>query len=259
MEQGAQSIYRTVAVLKAIAERDRNGAGMTELAGVTQLTGPTVHRILRALVDVGFAMQLENRDYVLGPLIYDLGLTASTRFDLQGLTREVTAALAEDTGDTVFFSQLSGNEMVCVSRTSGSFPVQTLITNVGLRRPLGVGASGLAVLSALPPADSAATIEENAPLFAELGRTADQVSQDVTTARERGYVLRDIPDLGARTLSVPLRDQTGRPFGSLSVSSISQRMSGNHLAHCITLLSEARSRIEQKVQIAYSSHEPAMK
>ncbi|KAA0969772.1 IclR family transcriptional regulator [Aureimonas fodinaquatilis] len=254
MEQGAQSIYRTVAVLKAIAERDRYGSGMTEVATATGLTGPTVHRILRALVDVGFALQLEDRNYVLGPLVYDLGLTASSRFDLKGLTGNITTALAEQTGDTVFFSRVSGNDMVCVSRTSGSFPIKTLITDVGLRRPLGVGASGLAVLSALPVDECDAAIERNSALYEELGKTVAQVREEVDIARRAGHVIRDITALGARTISKPLRDKTGRPFGSFSVSSISQRMDGDHLAKCLELLHTAGRKIEEMVRVDYSSH-----
>lgn len=254
MEQGAQSIYRTIAVLKAIADRNREGAGMSELATATDLTGPTVHRILRALTDLGMVLQLENRRYCLGPLAYDLGLTASTRFDLQNLTREVTDRLAEHTGDTVFFSRLSGKDMVCVTRTSGSFPVKTLITDVGLRRPLGAGASGLAVLSVLPHSEAEAIIEMHASVYMDQGRRPEQVRREVEAARRLGYVARDIPLLGARTLSMPLRDPSGRPFGSISISSISQRMAGEHEKLCLDLLRSAVSEIETKVKVRYSAH-----
>jgi len=255
VEQGAQSIYRTVAVLMAVAERNREGTGMTELAAATGLTGPTVHRILRALTDLGLAVQMENRRYALGPLVYDLGLTAAPRFDLQALTRDITDRLAQDTGDTVFFSRRSGNDMVCVSRTSGSFPVKTLITDVGLRRPLGAGASGLAVLSAMPQDEASGLIEANTPAYAAQGRTADQVRKDVAAARRAGHVERDIPALGARTISAPLRDPSGRPFGSISISSISQRMSGEHLASSLDALLKAVAEVERRVSVNYSSHQ----
>ncbi len=254
MEQGAQSIYRTVAVLMAVADRNREGAGMSDVAAATGLTSPTVHRILRALTDLGLVIQTGSRRYALGPIVYDLGLTAAPRFDLQNLTRDITDRLAEETGDTVFFSRLSGNDMVCVSRTSGSFPVKTLITDVGLRRPLGAGASGLAVLSAMPEDEALALIDTNEAAYAAQGRTIDQVREEVAAARRTGHVERDIPALGARTISAPLCDPSGRPFGSISISSISQRMSGDHLASCLGALTKAVAEVQKRVNVNYSSH-----
>ncbi len=174
---------------------------------------------------------------------------------VEGMACDITDRLAQDTGDTVFFSRRSGNDMVCVSRTSGSFPVKTLITDVGLRRPLGAGASGLAVLSAMPQDEASGLIEANTPAYAAQGRTADQVRKDVAAARRAGHVERDIPALGARTISAPLRDPSGRPFGSISISSISQRMSGEHLASSLDALLKAVAEVERRVSVNYSSHQ----
>lgn len=253
MEQGAQTIYRAVAVLKGIADRNRQGTGMTELAAATGLTGPTVHRILKTLTDVGLALQQADKRYALGPLVYDLGLTAAPRFDLSNLCADITTRLADSTGDTVFFSRLSGHDMVCVSRTSGSFPVKTLITDVGLRRPLGVGAGGLAVLSALPEATRETLMQANADNYAAHGKSVDQIRQEVGAARELGHVVRVIPALGATTLSCPVRDQSRLPFGSISVSSISQRMTGDHLDSTLKALKDAVIEIEARIDFDLSN------
>lgn len=253
MEQGAQSIYRAVAVLKAVAERNRAGSSLTELSAATGLTVPTVHRMLRAFSESGLTFQQSNdRRYFLGPLIYDLGLTAAPRFDLQSLYKKTTEDLAEQTGDTVFFSKISGDDMICVSRMSGAFPVKALVTDVGLRRPIGVGAGGLAVMSAMPEEQVARIVEANAEKYPHHGKTVQQVLEQVRNARARGHVVRNIADLGVTTLSMAIRDKSRKPFASISVSSISPRMSPQHIDTVLDLMRPVIQKLESAIDFSYS-------
>ena len=57
--------------------------------------------------------------------------------------------LAERTQDTVFLSARDRDEAVCLERVIGDYPIKTLTLSIGDRRPLGVGAGSLALLSAL--------------------------------------------------------------------------------------------------------------
>ncbi|MFZ5672477.1 MAG: IclR family transcriptional regulator [Pseudomonadota bacterium] len=253
MEQGAQSIYRAVAVLKAVAERNRAGSSLTELAAATGLTVPTVHRMLRAFSEAGLTFQQSNdRRYFLGPLIYDLGLTAAPRFDLQSLYKKTTEDLADQTGDTAFFSKISGDDMICESRMSGAFPVKALVTDVGLRRPIGVGAGGLAVLSAMSDEQAARIVKANAEKYPHHGKTVEQVLQQVQDARARGHVMRVIPDIGVTTLSMAIRDKSRQPFASISVSSISPRMSAQHIETVLDLMRPAIGKLESAIDFSYS-------
>lgn len=253
MEQGAQSIYRAVAVLKAIAERNRDGSSLTELASAVGLTVPTAHRMLKVFCEAGLAFQQSSdRRYCLGPLIYDLGLTAAPRFDLQNLYKKTTEDLAERTGDTVFFSKVSGDDMICVSRMSGAFPVKALVTDVGLRRPIGVGAGGLAVLSAMSDEQVERIMQANSEKYPQHGKTIDQVQAQVADARALGHVNRVITELGVTTLSMAIRDRSRRPFASISVSSISQRMTPDHVISVLDLMRPVIHELEEAIDFSYS-------
>ena len=43
---------------------------------------------------------------------------------------------------------------ICSARALGDYPIKALTLDVGIRRPLGVGAGGLAILCALPEAEA---------------------------------------------------------------------------------------------------------
>lgn len=248
MKQGAQLVYRIVDVLKGLAASNRDGIGMTELAKKTGLTGPTVHRLLAAMADVGLAYQRpEDRRYVLGALLFELGRAAGDRFDLEALCDAQIECLAHETGDTAFFLVRKGHEMLCLSRASGSFPVKTLITEIGTRRPVGVGAGGLAVLAALPQADAMAIMEANAQAYQDSGRDLDIIINEVQNARASGVVVRVMPSLGATTISMAVRDKTGYPFAAVSASTISQRMVNEHLDEVLKSMRSTVKKIEAQV------------
>jgi len=59
-------------------------------------------------------------------------------------------AFAEEVGDTVYLVVRSGMEAVCLERIEGPSPVRVLTLDSGSRRPLGLGAGGLAILPRYP-------------------------------------------------------------------------------------------------------------
>ena len=248
MRPGAQLIYRMVDVLMGLAASNRDGIGMTDLARQTGLAGPTVHRLLQALVDVGMVYQRpEDKRYVLGSLLVELGRIAGERFDLLSISETQIEAFANKSGDTVFFLVRSGNDMHCLARASGSFPIKTLITEVGTNRPIGVGASGLAVMAAMPEQDANELLSQHAAHYLEVGRSLASVAEEVAMARISGYVVRVMPALGATTVAVAIRDKAGYPFASVSASAISQRMVGDHLSNVLKELKSIAQHIEGQI------------
>src|SRR5690606_4011255 len=95
--------------------------------------------------------QIEStRRYRLGRMAFELGLAASSMYDLRDACRAPLRALAETVGDTVYLTVRSGLEGVCEDRYEGPSPVRVITLEIGSRRPLGQGAGGLAILSFLP-------------------------------------------------------------------------------------------------------------
>jgi len=252
-KQGAQLVYRMAAVLNGLAAKNHEGVGMTALAQATGLTGATTHRLLQALVDVRLVCQRPgDRRYILGPLTFELGKIAATRFDLQASYDTEIAALADAIGDTAFFLMRSNLDMLCLSRASGAFPVKTLITEIGMRRPMGVGAGGLAVLAALPREEAQLLMLANAQGYQDAGRTSASVADEVQCARATGYVCRVMPDLGATTVAIALRNSAGHAFACISASAISQRMQGQHLERVLHAMRQTAKRLEAKFD--FDSH-----
>src|SRR5256885_16138309 len=127
----------------------------------------------------GFFFQAEDgiRDYKVTGVqtcaLPILGLAGSMLHDIRDLCEPAMAALSRETEDTAYLVVRSGFEAVCLHRLEGDFPIRTLVLQVGSRRPLGVGAGGLAVLAAIAPEEREAIIERGAPALPAFGKLTD--------------------------------------------------------------------------------------
>ncbi len=81
--------------------------------------------------------------------------------------KDALSRFAAKTGDTVFFSLREGAEIVCVDRHEGPYPIRTLLLGPGQRRPLGIGAAGMAVFALLVDGDRNAALKNVAPRLKE--------------------------------------------------------------------------------------------
>ncbi len=222
---GTQSIERVVNLLRVVASRGRNGMRLGEVSAATGLASSTCFRMLQRLESEGMLERHPvTRKYALGPLLYELGLLARPRFHLADRCKGTLAALAECTQDTVYLSERRGLEAVCSARALGDYPVKALTLDVGIRRPLGVGAGGLAILCALPPAEAEDIIEAHADSYPKLSTlTASRVRDAVAQGREQGFAFWDAavyPGTAAIGVTIPALP----PMAAISVAAISSRL-----------------------------------
>lgn len=236
---GTQSIDRTISLLKELALYGARGAKVSELSVALQLEYPTVHRMVRCLV----SHRMVERDdrtlrYSLGPLVYELGLSVPAKMNLREICDAVTTRIAETTGDTVFLNVRSGLDVLCIDRKEGTFPIKTLIFEVGNRRPLGLGAGGIALLMPLPDEELEAVVRANAARMQTYGSPkAKAVLAMVRQARERGYVFtEDIVVRGVSAISLPFGGGQGVPAAAISVACVPSRMTKARHPEIVSLL-----------------------
>ena len=192
----------------------------------------------------------DSRRYLLGPVAWEIGLAAAEIFDFRYLCRPVLEKLTRETEDTAYFVLRSGFDAVCIDRVEGAFPIRTITLEVGSRRPLGVGAGGMAILAACADDERERIIQATAarlPDFHNLDVARHR--QDVETARHNGYALvRNRVTLGVTALGVPFHDGLRRPIGAISVGAIDQRLREPRRETVLRLLREQALQIEKAVR-----------
>lgn len=236
--------------MRLIASRGRTGLRLVEIAQHAKLQRPTVHRILKCLASEGMVKQdPRTRRYFLGHLVFELGLAAAPQYNLRDVCRRSLERLAEKTGDTVFLTVRSGFDGVCIARREGSFPIKTLTLEVGTRRPLGVGAGGLALLMHLPDDAIQNIVAANAArLGAYNNLNVPALLRMVKRCQELGYALNNInltPD--ALSVGVAIPSRYGDPFLAISIGAIASRMTESRQQELASLLKVEAAPLKKAV------------
>ena len=222
---GTQSIERVVAMIRVVASRGRSGMRIGEVVSTSGLPQSTCFRMLQRMELEG----LVNRDphtrkYYLGPLLYELGLLARPRYRLSELCDSSLNHLADVTHDTIYLSERSNMEAVCTNRALGDFPIKALPLDIGIRRPLGVGAGGLAILCAMPETEAHAIIQNNAHRYLKFATfSVDFLRQAVDQGRVQGYSFLDSA-VTPGTAAIGVAFPQGNPVAAISVSALSGRL-----------------------------------
>jgi DNA-binding IclR family transcriptional regulator len=248
--QGALGTVRIAALLRIVAAHNAEGMKLNEIARQAELEQSTAHRIVTALHSVGFlAREPRSRRYHLGPLLFELFTTAFPYFNTREICEPAMTALAERMGDTVYLSLRNGLDSVCADRREGSYPIRTCTVDVGQRRPLGVGAGSLALLSALPDTEVRMIIEHCAPRYAAFGMTAEDVATGIAAVRDRGYVYQPaVTSSDVLAVALPIVGRTGHPYGSLSITATASRMTPERAKEIVVAMQEEIAKIQERVR-----------
>jgi len=249
-DDGASSLGRALELVRLLATAGARGLALTDAARRTHLPHATAHRLLKRLIAERLVRQLATtRRYALGPLAFELGLAASTQFDIRSQCRPILSRLAERVDDTVYLTTRSGLEAICADRFEGRAPIRVLEIEVGSRRPLGLGAGGLAILSAFEVDECGDLIERllRSPEFAAKGRAALEAS--VAETRRRGFALiHDRVTRGVTAVGIPIRSSLRVPVAAISVAAIHERMTPAKIRSLVALLRTASADVERTLR-----------
>jgi DNA-binding IclR family transcriptional regulator len=240
-------VARTARLLRALATAGGGGAALTSLAHEVGLANATVHRLLDQLIQERLAMRVEGtRRYAIGPLGYEIGLAAAQSFDLRALFRPTLAALANATGETVYLVQRSGDEAVCVDLIEAPGPVRVVTLEPGSRRPLGLGAGGLAILAALPMTEGDEVLRVVGEAISREWQLSEEfMRRSLALARETGFAqIRNRITPGVTAIGRSFRDGLGRVIGAVSVAGVNRRMEARQLALVRPRLARAAAALE---------------
>jgi IclR family transcriptional regulator, acetate operon repressor len=212
---GVQSVERAFELLEILATMGGTG-GLGELAARADLPQPTIHRLARTLLGMGYVRQLPNRRYTLGPRLIRLGESAG---QLVGMwSRPHLAELVERTGETANMALMDNDMAVYVAQAPSPHSMR-MFTEVGRRvYPHSTGV-GKALLMQLPnDAVRALLARTGMPVATKNSHTTpDELLRDIELSRNRGYAVDEgEQEIGVRCFAVPV---PGAP--SLTAISIS--------------------------------------
>ncbi|WP_159595625.1 IclR family transcriptional regulator [Hydrogenophaga sp. BPS33] len=247
---GTQSIQRAAMILRHIGNGHDEGVRLVDLSNELYLERPTVHRIVKSLMAENLVTQdVTTRRYHLGQGIVALSLIVNRKLNFQQLAQPLLEDMARQTGDTFYLNQRIGNEALCLIRTDGHCPIKIYSVGVGDRRPLGVGAGGLAMLSEMPVAERNACIAANEQALSKYkGLNKRALLRLIEKTKTLGYAHLDVYGLaGVHAVGVPIMSPQGAPVAALSIASISNRLGTKRVEELVVLLRKNARQLEQLI------------
>jgi DNA-binding IclR family transcriptional regulator len=245
------SLERALQLARLLASAGGRGAGLTELSRLTGLPHPTVHRLLQRLLDERLARQMPStRRYALGPLAFELGLAAAQQFDIRAACRPGLERIARELGDTAYLVVRSGLEAVCIDRQEGPSPIRVFTLEIGSRRPLGLGAAGLAILAALPKEERAEVLAQVSEQVLKTGQlpAAEFRSSIERCCKEGHSFIRNRVTLGVSAVGVAIHNALGAPVGAVSVAAIDARLTPKRVAILAAALHREARAMERSLK-----------
>lgn len=244
---GTQSLARSIKLLRMLAKRGEIGWRLSDLAAACGLDKGTVHRILSALVNERLVQQRSaDKRYLVGPLLYELGLSMPNQHAFQAAAEAQLAPWARRMNGNALLLLRSGNEYVCSLRT-GPSKLPGLMVDQGTRRPLFTSAGGVAILQTLPADEAQQVLENNiAQEVALRGGARLTMLQNMRERSARhgfGVNLGDVVP-GLHAFAVPVQASDGHAFAALCLMGTSGQFPESHIEEVRAELTPAAQTLE---------------
>jgi DNA-binding IclR family transcriptional regulator len=212
---------RTLRVLRFLASQPEP-TSLDRIMRACGLARSTAYHLLRAMIEEGFVVHLpDEHRYGLGVAAFEVGSGYTRQEPLQRISRRLLADLADRTGQSAHLAVLHGRDVLYVveERAPGRPP---LVTDVGVRLPAHLTASGRAVLAALPAAQVRALYPDAQAFVDRHGtgpRTLSQLRTLLADTRQRGYAVEEgevTP--GLSSVASPVLDHNAHPVAGLALT-----------------------------------------
>jgi DNA-binding IclR family transcriptional regulator len=247
--QGTQSIRRAFLILRVVALGTEGGHGLSDIATATGLTRPTVHRLLTALIAEGAVEQRPRTQRYRASKYLNISELRPAASPLLNAANPFLDEAAENIGDTVSLTLRSGFETICVARRLGSYPIQILSLGVGVRRPIGISASSIALLSTFSPESARQMLHKNKSHLRTNRVTLRDTMLAVKAARERGYAFRERGLVqGTKAISIAFGRHAGEALATLTVTAIAHRIPVQRVKSVVDLLRNCAVNIERSIE-----------
>jgi DNA-binding IclR family transcriptional regulator len=182
----------------------------------------TAYHLLGAMAAEGFVVHLpEEHRYGLGVAAFEVGSGYSRQEPLQRIARRPLADLVDRVGRTAHLAVLHGRDVLYVveERAPGRAP---LVTDVGVRLPAHLTASGRAILAALPANQVRAVYPDRSAFVDRHGTGPTSLSALrvlLAETRQRGYAVEqgEITP-GFSSVAAAVLDHNAHPVAGLAVT-----------------------------------------
>lgn len=227
---------RTLRVLRFLATQP-GPVPLDRIAHAVGIPRSTAYHLMTAMVAEGFVVHLpEERTWGLGVAAFEVGSGFARQAPLARLARRPLAELVDRTGHSAHLAVLHGRDVLYVleDRALGRPP---LVTDVGVRLPAHLTASGRAILAGLPSAHVRALFPDRAAFTDRTGlgpQTLSALRTLLQETRQRGHAVENGEvTTGFASVAAAVLDHNDHPVAGVALTFTSGDRVGPELAAAV--------------------------
>lgn len=241
---------RTLEILQLLAASPEPVAA-GHIARELAIPRASLYRLLGTMADHGFVVSVaESNAWALGVQAYELAWGYERQSPLQRAARPLLARLVDATGFSGHLTVLRGVDVVYVieerARRSPS-----LVSDVGVRLPAHLTASGLAMLAAMGTRQIAALYPRGVELEQRSGvgpRTRGELEAVLEATRERGFAVEEESVTEEfSSVALPVLDRAGHPMASVALTYRSELVDEARRAELVEAIRRVVAGLERRL------------
>ncbi len=244
---------RTLSVLKLLAASP-GPLPAAVIARNLELPRSSTYHLLQAMNDEGFLTYFpDERTWGLGVSVFEVGSAYLRHEPLERLARPLLATLVSSVPVPVVahLGILQGRETLYLLKETPRTPV-TLVTDIGVRLPAHLTASGRAILAALPPAQVRAVFPSLESFSDRTGRgprTPSELRAVLADEYRNGFSFEDeYVTAGYVSLAVQVVDRSGHPTAAIACTLRKQDHSEESQSHIVNAINKAVRELERRLR-----------
>lgn len=205
----------------------KDGLSVTKINNFSGINISTVVRLCATLENGGYLKRNSQGIYFIGHQIEKLAQIYRIQFSMEEIIRPLLTKLRDQTGESVSFNIIDGNERVCLFRADSKQNIRHVLDE-GTRLPLEKGVVGPILLA----------------FSGKKGDVYDEL-------RNRGYLDSKGRASFTSSVAVPVFTGDGSLAGALCVSGLSARFGEKKRALALNLLLECSKKLTECLPVQY--------
>ncbi|GAA1441095.1 IclR family transcriptional regulator [Leifsonia poae] len=222
------------------------------IAHALGLPRSSVYHLLTVLLEHGFVLHFpEAKRYGLGVATYELSSAFSRQEPLTRLGRPILAGLVDAIGESGHVAVLHGRDVVYIAEERAPRRPR-LVTDVGVRLPSHLTASGRALLATLPAGQLRALYPDAGAFEDRTGagpHSYAELKRVVAAVRETGYATEDgevTP--GFASVAVSVRDHAGWPAAGIAITFPRENLPREEWPGLAARIAEAAAELSRRIR-----------
>jgi len=250
----------TLRILQLLASR-KTPTPAAMIATLLQLPRSSVYQLLTVMHEHGFVTHYpEDKSYGLGIASFELSSAYTRQEPLARLGAPLVAQLVDKIGESAHLAVLHGSDVLYIveDRAKGR---PSLVTDVGVRLPSHLTASGRAILAALPKSQVRA-LYPNAASFSDRVEQSSinsysQLRRELDQTSQRGYAVErgDVTE-NFHSIAVEIRDSNKWPVAAIAVTFLADRVPEQDWDKLVTQIRSTASVLTSRIQGRRVAHQP---